>query len=349
VSRSLVALGLASLLLLHGCASYTPKDVTVPKPAVMPAWVREGVVAVGADPYLQKERQKAAFDGDMSEEGILPVQVLVLNEGPRRLLVRASDMILLLPDGRQIASAGATAVATRFEQGIGDVIGWGIGFGIIGMLAASANKDSVRTARLSDYRSKELAEAFLDPGQSAHGFVFFIPPIGTTGMADGVLLVHFVDANDASRQSVRVPLRGTGDLTARVVPEAARTPQPVQPLRPEWAGFVGVWRGQVAFRMSVGTVRTVPVTLRIYPEGETLRWTVTRPLVDTGLQATASGAVETAGQAATLTGRYDGKSGPLAGTEISYGLRLDGTALTGAGSGADRIVHSLSLQRVSSE
>jgi hypothetical protein len=346
LSRSVASMGLALLLLLDGCASYAPKEVAVPKPGAMPLWVRDGVVAVGADPYLQKERQKTAFDGDMGEEGILPVQVFVLNEGQRRLLVRASDMILVLPDGRQVASAGATAVATRFEQGIGDVIGWGIGFGIIGMLAASANKDSVRTARLNDYRSKELAEAFLDPGQSAHGFVFFIPPSGTSPMADGVLIVQFVDANDASRQAVRVPLRGTGDITARVLPESARTPQPAQPLRPEWAGFVGVWRGQAAFRMPAGTV---PVTLRIYPEGETLRWTLTRPRMDTGLQTTASGAVDTAGKAATLTGRYDDKSGPLAGTEINYGLRLDGTALTGAGSGADRIIHSLSLQRESSE
>lgn len=340
------ATGLVSLLLLHGCASYTPKDVAVPKPAVMPAWVRDGAVAVGADPYLEKERQKAAFDGDMSEEGILPVQLFVLNEGPRRLLVRASDMTLVFADGRQIASAGATAVATRFDQGMGEVIGWGIGFGIIGVLAASANKETVRTARLSDYRSKELAEVFLDPGQSAHGFVFFIPPIGTTGIADGVLLVHFVDANDASRQSVRVPLRGTGDLTARVVPEAARPPERARPVPPELAGFVGVWRGQATFRTPS---RTLPVTLRIYPDGESLRWTLTRPRLDSGLEMTASGAVETAGQAATLTGRYDAKSGLVAGTEISYGLRLDGAALTGVGSGADRIIHSLSLQRESSE
>src|ERR1700730_7827838 len=242
LSRSIVALGLTSLLLLDGCASYTPQTVAIPKPEAMPLWAREGVVAVGADPYLQKERQKAAFDGDMSEEGILPVQVFVLNEGQRRLLVRASDMILVLPDGRQVASAGATAVATRFEQGIGDVIGWGIGFGIIGMLAASANKDTVRTARLNDYRSKELAEAFLDPGKSANGFVFFIPPSGAPPTADGVLIVQFVDAEDASRQAVRVPLRGTGDMTARVVPESARTAERSRPVPPELAGFVGVWR-----------------------------------------------------------------------------------------------------------
>jgi hypothetical protein len=233
VSRATVGLGLTALLFLEGCASYTPTKVELLKPEAMPLWVREGVVTVGADLYIQTERQKAAFDGDMGDQGILPVQVFVLNEGQRRLLVRSSDMILLFPDGRQVASAGATAVAARFDQGVGDVIGWGIGFGVIGMLAASAHKDTVRTARLNDYRSKELAEAFLDPGKSAHGFVFFMPPGGPlTTTSDGVLVVQFVDAEDASRQAVRVPLRGTGEITARVLPEPAQPPERARPVPP---------------------------------------------------------------------------------------------------------------------
>src|SRR5262249_56691806 len=93
VSRETVALGLSALLLLEGCASYTPTKVELLKPEAMPLWVREGVVAVGADPYIQTERQKAAFDGDMGDQGILPVQVYVLYDSQRRLLVRASDMI----------------------------------------------------------------------------------------------------------------------------------------------------------------------------------------------------------------------------------------------------------------
>ncbi len=346
LSRATVALGLSALLLLEGCASYTPTKVELLKPEAMPLWVREGVVAVGADPYIQTERQKVAFDGDMGDQGILPVQVFVLNEGQRRLLVRSSDMILLFPDGRQVASAGATAVAARFDQGVGDVIGWGIGFGVIGMLAASAHKDSVRTARLNDYRSKELSEAFLDPGKSAHGFVFFMPSGGPLTTLDGVLVVQFVDAEDASRQAVRVPLRGTGEITARMVPESAQLPERARPVPPAVAELIGVWSGREEFKTPPGSVS---VTLRISAEDGRLRWTLTRPPGVGTAQVTASGAGDVAGGQVTLTGRYDAGSEPLSNTPVSYSLSLNGSTLTGGGLGADNIVHVLSLERASSE
>src|SRR5262252_10000256 len=341
----MVALGLTALLLLGGCASYTPMHVELPKPETMPHWVQEGTVAVGADPYIQKERQQAAFDGDMGDAGIMPVQIFVLNDSQRRLFVRSSDMILLLPDGRQVPSAGATAVAARFDQGVGDVIGWGIGFGVIGMLAASAHKDSVRTARLNDYRGKELSEAFLDPGKSAHGFVFFMPPGGPL-TSDGVLVVQFVDAEDASRQAVRVPLHGTGEITARMMPESAQPPEHARPVPPEVAELVGVWSGRDEFKSPPGSV---PVSLKIYAEDGRVRWTLTRPRLVGTAQMTASGAGDVAGSQVTLTGRCDAGSEPLSNTPVSYSLSLNGSTLTGGGLGADNIVHVLSLERASSE
>ena len=100
-------------------------------------------LSVAADPYVTKDRIKPVFDGDLLKEGVLPIQMLIRNDGQQRVLVRGSDMTLTLPGGTYVASAGATTVASRFEQGMGDVIGWAIGFGIIGLLAASANKDEV--------------------------------------------------------------------------------------------------------------------------------------------------------------------------------------------------------------
>jgi hypothetical protein len=173
-----------------------------------------------------------------------------------------------------------------------------------------------------------------------------MPPGGPLTTSDGVLVVQFVDAEDASRQGVRVPLRGTGEITARMMPESAQPPEHARPVPPEIAELVGVWRGSAEFRLPTGTV---PVTLRIDPEGDSLHWTLTRPRLVGDAQVTASGAVDKVGNQITLTGRYDSSSGPLAGTAINYSLNLDGTTLSGGGVGADNIMHSLSLRHESSE
>lgn len=207
IAERAVALVVTASLALSGCASYTAGAAVVPKQERMPAWVSVGALSAGADPYVTKERVKSVFDADLIEEGVLAIQVFVRNDGARQVLVRNSDMTLALPEGNQIGSAGATAVAARFEQGVGSVVGWGIAFGAIGMLAASANKDRVRSARLADYRSKELVEVSLGPGEFAHGFVFFIPPRGTTDFSEAVLAVQFVDTKEGSREVARLPLR----------------------------------------------------------------------------------------------------------------------------------------------
>jgi hypothetical protein len=205
--RALAGL-LALSILVTGCASYTTTTLAGPRAEEMGASRAEAGVFVGADPHVQAERQKAVFDADLAGEAVIPIRVLVRNDGAPRLLVRPSSMTLALADGTQIPSAGATAVAARLDQGVGEVIGWGIAFGVIGALAASANKDSVRTARLADYRSKELPEVSLVKGESAHGFVFFIPPKGSSAFGEATLGVRFVEVSEGTSFDVRVPLTG---------------------------------------------------------------------------------------------------------------------------------------------
>src|SRR5262249_59752430 len=117
------------------------------------------------------------------------------------------------------------------------------------------------TAGVNDYRRKELSEVFLDPGKSAHGFVFFMPPGGPLTTSDGVLVVQFVDAEDASRQAVRVPLRWTGEIMARMLPESAPPTERARPVPPEVAELVGVWSGREEFKSAPGSV---PVGIKIY-------------------------------------------------------------------------------------
>lgn len=205
----MLVLWLSVLLAVSGCASYTPSSIPVPKTGAVPSWQIEGSIGVGADPYVQVDRQKAVFDGDLASQGVLPIQVLVRNEGSRRYLLRGATMMLTLPDGSQLSPVGATAVAAKMEGG-GGVIGWTIAFGLIGFLAASSAEDQARAARLADYRSKEFQDVTLGKDESAHGFVYFIPPPGTTPFTEAVLNVRIVDTEEFKSFVVRLPLHELG-------------------------------------------------------------------------------------------------------------------------------------------
>ncbi len=195
------------LVILAGCASYTPHSVPVPRSEIMPAWQIENEMAVGADPYVQPDRQDAVFDSDLRTAGILPIQVLLQNNGDRRLLVRRSNITLMLPDGRQISPVGATAVAVKVPAKGG---GWGYGLGTFGLVAESMAEDKARQGRVADYRDKELQDVTLVKGESAHGFVYFATPPGTTTFTEATLTVPVVDAEKGTNFIVRLQLSGLG-------------------------------------------------------------------------------------------------------------------------------------------
>lgn len=195
------------LVVLAGCASYTPHSVPVPRSDTMPAWQIENSMAVGADPYVQPDRQDAVFDGDLRAAGILPIQVLLQNNGYRRLLIRRSNITLILPDGRQISPVGATAVAVKVPAKGG---GWGYVPGIYGLVAESMAEDKARQGRVADYRDKELQDVTLVKGESAHGFVYFAPPPGTTTFTKATLTVPVVDIEEGASFIIRLQLSGLG-------------------------------------------------------------------------------------------------------------------------------------------
>lgn len=205
--RRCLALSILVLGFIDGCASYKPSSAPVPEAGAMPAWRTEGIAAAGADPYVQPDRQKGVFDADLNDAGVLPIQLLVQNEGDRGMLVRPSDIRLVLPDGRQIGPVGTAAVVAKLEKP--SMHFWPTFFlGLPGALVSMSASDKARGDRQGDYRSKEFRDATLRKGQSAHGFVYFIPPAGTPAFTEATLTVRCVDTEEATSFVVSLPLTG---------------------------------------------------------------------------------------------------------------------------------------------
>ncbi len=211
--RHTVALSLSITVCLAGCASYTQRAAPVPQAGAMPAWQVGDVVAVGADPYMQNDRQRAVFDENLNDVGVLPIQILVQNRSERRLRVNPSSITLTLPDGGESSPVTSSAAASRFAPHYGKGADHAAAaFGLIGAvvaLSAASAAEKGSTARYADYASKELKETILGKDESVHGFVFFIRPPGTKTFVDTTLKVLVLDADDEKTEfTVSLPLSG---------------------------------------------------------------------------------------------------------------------------------------------
>ncbi len=204
------------------CASYTAKSLARPAIESSAASREEQGLRVGVTPYVEAEKTKQIFDADLRQARILALEVVVNNNGPRRLTVRKSDFLLRLPAGKEYTPARAEDVATRLES-FGGVVGWTLAFGLVGLLASSVAKSKADTARRADFGGKGFQDAALFSGEAAHGFLFFLIPDDVRELRNASLVVKGTDDANAARISVEIPL---GDLGVWEVRETVTTEKP---------------------------------------------------------------------------------------------------------------------------
>jgi len=94
------------LTVAGGCASRpaTParavaSPAPVPSPEALPVRHTEGPVTVSVDPDVQPERLRALFGVAWHVPFVLPVELVLQNQGAQRLQLSHSDIALELPDG----------------------------------------------------------------------------------------------------------------------------------------------------------------------------------------------------------------------------------------------------------
>lgn len=200
-----ISLWITILFVFTGCV-YSPTVNPMPTIETVPVAKSEQSAAVGADPFVQRERQKAVFNAELGEVGVLPIQVFVRNDGDRTLWVRPSDITLTLPDGNEIHSSRAAAISALKDPDSAYIIGPLLLFGPVLAIVASSSIEEARSARLKDFQSKEFPDTVLNKNESAHGFVFFVPPREAKSFSNALLNVRLVDNTAHSSFVIQLPL-----------------------------------------------------------------------------------------------------------------------------------------------
>lgn len=192
----------------EGAFDYTPK--TVPIPAMESAAVSREVqgLQVGVTPYVEAEKTRQIFDADLKKARILALQVLVRNNGQRRMTLRTDDFILHLPAGKAYTRAAAVDAASRLDRSAG----WGwILIGNPGYQQIRGATELANSHRQADFGRKEFHDVPLHSGDAAHGFLFYLIPDDVRELRNASLVVKATDDVPAASISVELPL---GDLGA---------------------------------------------------------------------------------------------------------------------------------------
>lgn len=190
------------LLMLAGCASHEVKDLAVKSADDYASREQVAGVTVAIEAYETKEKVEEAFTINLTEEGIIPVLLVMENQSDVSYLVLKEDIELTDIHGNVRNPVSAAVVAQKFEHN--KMVYALLGFGIFSYMSAEeANKKM-----LSDWSEKELPEEkVLNPNRKVSGAVYFDMGKGFDALPNSVLSLQFRDlgSNEFHEIKINIP------------------------------------------------------------------------------------------------------------------------------------------------
>ncbi len=157
-----------------GCASYQSKVISASPIDSYALGTKNNGISFAADPFDTSEKVKDGFYADVTGRGYYPVQLIFKND--------TSDKILVLRETVELESGGSLYRPVRSSNMYNDYehnkMAYALlGFGIFSYMSAEEANRKME----ADWREKEMPEQLIVlPGRTAHGFVYFKLPQGTT-------------------------------------------------------------------------------------------------------------------------------------------------------------------------
>jgi len=167
-------MGMFGLLLdVSSAGGYKSIRVKVDPAPSYPCHQQQGAVTIAADPYMTREKIRTAFDvKDLDKLGIIPINIIVTNEGEDPVLLSGPDVTLLAPKNHSIAQIPVDEVVQALvNPGKAGSVGKQTPTPFPIPKRAGPSKDAFEIE--TDFTNKALKEARVAPKSTASGFVFF--------------------------------------------------------------------------------------------------------------------------------------------------------------------------------
>lgn len=194
---------LAVTIGLYGCPSHKMMALTPQPIGAYPIQETVNDVTIAAEAFHTKEKSEKAFTVDLTEEGYVPILLVMQNQSEDNILLLRDDMELIDSRGNVINPFPANVMAEDFEHN--KVALALVGFGIFSYAAAEeANKEMLR-----DWSEKGLpVEKILIPNRKAHGVVYFKLEKGLATLPNSTLHIPISNMRTGETYSLklRVPI-----------------------------------------------------------------------------------------------------------------------------------------------
>lgn len=193
-----------------GCTTVSVREHPLPDRAQLSSVREEGGVWVGAEPYSDAERQRSYLGEDFGPIGAIPVLVILRNNGPASRLLRPQEIRLRLRNGMSTTETGPEISSSFSRQPGSNAEGAAAVFGLVGAIAAlsvAASESKAARVRAENFSRKSLRRGVMNPGETWHGFVYFMLPEKTPAFADAAILLSLTDTNGGDPVTIEVPIK----------------------------------------------------------------------------------------------------------------------------------------------
>ena len=168
-------------------------------------------VRVAAEPYQDPERQRVVF-GRRLASAVVPLLLVVRNEGDQPLRLRRGDLSLRTDDETVAAEGWGEARATLLDLGrdIVDSVGFASDARYHQLSFRLSDLFGLGRRQPADFGAWDLpTRAGIEPGQTVRGFVYFVRAAPPTNQEEGFVLLVPLGSDDAASgtETLEVPLR----------------------------------------------------------------------------------------------------------------------------------------------
>lgn len=196
-----------------GCASYQPARVstlTHDLQAQENKVAKDGVVLMVKPIHMESELQAFFYDDLLGKYGILPIHINLCNKDYKGTLVFSTDSLnLISPSRNRVPILAVDDVMKKAKKSYWRTAGWGLAFGVFGIIPSAINVSKVNKKMQADYDTKTLKSGNLTCGSQTEGFAFFSVPQTLTNLSGWQLSLILKDRRQDKDILLDFGLEGT--------------------------------------------------------------------------------------------------------------------------------------------